>query len=53
MQNLLQAVKRRDRNLLHAEMAIGAHSAAYCHLANIDYRTGSHASDGHDGLVRR
>jgi predicted dehydrogenase len=40
MQNFLQAVKSRDRNSLHAEIAIGAHSAAYCHLANIAYRTG-------------
>lgn len=40
MKNFLDAVKSRDHKSLHAEIAIGAHSAAYCHLANIAYRVG-------------
>ena len=40
MQNFLDAVKSRDHTKLTAEIAIGANSAALCHLANISYRLG-------------
>ena len=40
MQNFFQAIRARDYKLLHAEIAIGARSAAFCHLANIAYRLG-------------
>jgi len=40
MKNFLDAVKSRDYKSLHAEIAIGAHSAAYCHMANVAYRSG-------------
>jgi len=40
MQNFFQAVRARDHKLLHADIAIGAHSASFCHLANIAYRLG-------------
>ena len=40
MKNFFDAIRARDHKLLHAEIAIGARSAAFCHLANIAYRTG-------------
>jgi predicted dehydrogenase len=40
MKNFLNAVRSRDYKSLHAEIEIGARSAAFCHLANIAYRTG-------------
>ncbi|SPF48191.1 Oxidoreductase domain protein [Candidatus Sulfopaludibacter sp. SbA4] len=40
MQNLFQAMRARDYKMLHADVAIGARSAAFCHLANISYRVG-------------
>lgn len=40
MKNFLDAVRSRDYKSLHAEIEIGARSAAFCHLANIAYRTG-------------
>ncbi|MEP7366711.1 MAG: gfo/Idh/MocA family oxidoreductase, partial [Acidobacteriota bacterium] len=40
MQNFLDAVKSRNYKDLHAEIEIGANSAALCHMANIAYRTG-------------
>jgi len=40
MQNFFQAIRARDHKLLHAEIAIGAQAASYCHLANIAYRVG-------------
>ncbi|MBK5291429.1 MAG: Gfo/Idh/MocA family oxidoreductase [Acidobacteriia bacterium] len=40
MQNFFEAVRKRDHTILNAEIAIGARSAAYCHLANIAYRVG-------------
>jgi predicted dehydrogenase len=40
MKNFFDAIRARDHKLLHAEIAIGARSAAYCHLANIAYRAG-------------
>jgi hypothetical protein len=33
-------VRARDYKLLHADIAVGARSAAFCHLANISYRVG-------------
>ena len=40
MQNFFQAIRARDYKLLHADVAVGARAAAFCHLANISYRTG-------------
>ena len=40
MKNFLDAVRSRDYKSLHAEIEIGARAAAFCHLANISYRTG-------------
>ncbi|HUS08152.1 MAG TPA: Gfo/Idh/MocA family oxidoreductase [Bryobacteraceae bacterium] len=40
MQNFFSAIRARDYKLLHAEIEIGARSAAFCHLANIAYRLG-------------
>jgi hypothetical protein len=40
MQNFFQAIRARDYKLLHADVATGARSAAFCHLANISYRVG-------------
>ncbi len=40
MKNFLDAIRARDYKLLHADIAIGARSAAFVHLANISYRTG-------------
>ncbi|MCZ2148570.1 MAG: Gfo/Idh/MocA family oxidoreductase [Bryobacterales bacterium] len=40
MKNFFDAIRARNYKLLHAEIAIGARSAAFCHLANISYRVG-------------
>lgn len=40
MQNFFEAIRKRDYKVLHAEIEIGARSAAFCHLANIAYRVG-------------
>ncbi len=40
MKNFLDAVRSRDYKSLHAEIEIGARSAAFCHLANVGYRAG-------------
>lgn len=40
MKNFLDAVRSRDQGKLNAEIAIGARSASFCHLANIAYRVG-------------
>ena len=40
IKNFLDAVRARDHKLLHADIEIGARSAAFCHLANISYRVG-------------
>ena len=40
MKNFLDAVRSRDYKSLNAEIAIGAHSADFCHLGNIAYRVG-------------
>ena len=40
MKNFFDAIRARDHKLLHAEIEIGARSAAFCHLANIAYRLG-------------
>jgi predicted dehydrogenase len=40
MQNFFEGIRARDHKKLHAEIAIGARSAAFCHLANISYRVG-------------
>jgi predicted dehydrogenase len=38
MRNFLEAVKSRDHTRLHADIEIGARSAAFCHMANLAYR---------------
>jgi hypothetical protein len=38
--NFLDAVSARDYKLLNADIEVGARAAAFCHLANIAYRTG-------------
>ena len=40
MKNFLDAVRSRDYRKLNADIAIGARSAAFVHLANISLRTG-------------
>jgi hypothetical protein len=40
MKNFLAACRSRDYRTLHADVEIGAMSAALCHLANISYRVG-------------
>ena len=40
MTNFLGAVRSRKHEDLHCDVATGALSAAYCHLANASYRTG-------------
>jgi predicted dehydrogenase len=40
MKNFLSACRSRNVNDLNADIAVGATSAAFCHLANIGYRTG-------------
>jgi hypothetical protein len=40
MRNFIEAMKSRDHTKLTADIEIGARSAAFCHLANIAYRTG-------------
>ncbi len=40
MKNFLSACRSRNSKELHADVEIGATSAAFCHLANISYRTG-------------
>lgn len=40
MKNFLDAVRARDYRRLHADIAIGARAADFCHLANISQRTG-------------
>jgi predicted dehydrogenase len=40
MKNFFDAIRKRDHTMLHAEIEIGARSAAYCHLANVAYRVG-------------
>ncbi len=40
MKNFFDAIRSRDYTKLNAEIAIGAKSAAFCHLANIAYRVG-------------
>ena len=45
-QNFIEAVRRRDRSILHAELEEGVLSAELCHLANISYRSGAAASPG-------
>ena len=40
VKNFLDAIRARDHHLLHADIEIGARSAAFCHLGNISYRVG-------------
>lgn len=42
--NFIEAVRKHDRTILHAEIAEGVLSSALCHLGNISYRTGGPAS---------
>ena len=38
--NFIEAVRKRDRSILHSEIEEGHFSALVCHLANISYRIG-------------
>jgi predicted dehydrogenase len=40
MKNFLDAIRARDHKRLHADVEVGARSAAFCHLGNIAYRVG-------------
>ena len=40
MKNFFDAIRARDYRMLHAEIEIGARSAAFCHLGNTAYRVG-------------
>lgn len=40
MQNWFAGIRARNHKLLHADIEIGARSAAFCHLANVAYRCG-------------
>ena len=40
MKNFFEGIRARDYKLLHADIAIGARAASFCHLANIAYRRG-------------
>ena len=40
MKNFLDTIRTRNYKDLHADIAIGARAASFCHLANISYRTG-------------
>lgn len=40
MKNFFDAIRARNYKLLHADIEVGARSAAFCHLANISYRVG-------------
>ncbi|HYM11618.1 MAG TPA: Gfo/Idh/MocA family oxidoreductase [Bryobacterales bacterium] len=40
MKNFFDGIRARDYKVLHADIEIGARSAAFCHLANISYRVG-------------
>jgi len=40
MKNFFDAIRARDHKVLHAEIEIGARSAAFVHMANIAYRLG-------------
>ena len=42
--NFVDAVRARDRGMLHADIREGHLSAALCHLGNISYRLGATAS---------
>ena len=53
MKNFFDAIRARDHKLLNADIAIGARSAAFCHLANIAYRVGQLSNGPEDGTVHR
>jgi hypothetical protein len=40
IKNFFDAIRARDYKLLHADIAIGARAASFCHLANIAHRVG-------------
>ncbi|RQW04081.1 hypothetical protein EH222_11640 [candidate division KSB1 bacterium] len=42
-ENFIQAVRNRDRTILHSEVEEGHFSATVCHMANISYIVGSNA----------
>ena len=44
--NFINAVRRRDRSLLNAEVKEGHYSSALCHLGNISYRLGEQVPFG-------
>ncbi len=38
--NFIEAVQKRDRSILNAEVEVGHHSTGWCNLANIAYQAG-------------
>ena len=43
--NFIDAVRRRDRSILNAEVAVGNDSTGWCNLANIAFRAGGEFND--------
>ncbi len=43
-ENFIEAVRNRDRKILHAEVEECHYSSSLCHMANASYRTGKDAS---------
>lgn len=51
--NFIEAVRKRDRTVLHSEVEEGHYSAVVCHMANISYMIGSHSNfDAVKGAVQ-
>lgn len=42
--NFIEAVRKRDRKILHSEVEEGHYSAVVCHMANVSYAVGSHTN---------
>ena len=40
MQNFVQAITKKDREMVSAPIQVGAHIAVFCQMGNIAYRTG-------------
>ena len=53
MKNFLDAVRSRDHKKLNADIAIGARSAAFCHLGNIALPAGPQAQTGRQRPLHR
>lgn len=42
--NFIEAVRKRDRSILHSEVEEGYYSAVVCHMANISYHVGAESN---------